>query len=136
MHVTGRLMIASVGSTIAGSVRSSNRMSRAPYNTAPCISHLSFVHLGDAWSLLSVSPAFLRARRAVGRPPRAYLARILGNLGSTLNGGPIWTAAVNQSLGPVAGGCEPARGISMTKCLSTFSPHHGSSASRLDEKIS
>src|SRR5436309_1762301 len=43
MHVTGRRMIASVGSTIAGSARSSNRMSRAPYNTAPCMSHLSLV---------------------------------------------------------------------------------------------
>src|SRR3954467_1640350 len=40
MHVTGRLMIASGGSTIVGSARSSNRMSCAPYNTAPCISHL------------------------------------------------------------------------------------------------
>src|SRR5215208_7306393 len=37
MHVTGRLMIASVGSTMAGSGRSSNRTSRAPYNTAPCM---------------------------------------------------------------------------------------------------
>src|SRR5436309_15821493 len=46
MHVTGRLMIASVGSTIVGSARSSNRMSRAPYNTAPCMSHLSFVDRG------------------------------------------------------------------------------------------
>src|SRR4051812_27988556 len=45
MHVTGRLMMASVGSTIVGSGRSSKRMSRAPYNTVPCISHLSFVHL-------------------------------------------------------------------------------------------
>src|SRR3954452_10536711 len=45
MHVTGRLMMASVGSTIVGSARSSNRMSRAPYNTAPCMSHLSFVRL-------------------------------------------------------------------------------------------
>src|SRR3954470_20126100 len=43
MHVTGRLMMASVGSTIVGSARSSNRMSRAPYNTAPCMSHLSLV---------------------------------------------------------------------------------------------
>src|SRR3954468_22105303 len=43
MHVTGRLIMASVGSTIVGSARSSNRMSRAPYNTAPCMSHLSFV---------------------------------------------------------------------------------------------
>src|SRR3954471_9803331 len=43
MHVTGRLMMASVGSTIVGSARSSNLMSRAPYNTAPCMSHLSFV---------------------------------------------------------------------------------------------
>src|SRR4051812_26600872 len=50
MHVTGRLMIASVGSTIVGSARSSNRTSRAPYNTAPCISHLSFVLLvGDVF---------------------------------------------------------------------------------------
>src|SRR3954468_16405783 len=43
MHVTGRLIMASVGSTIVGSARSSNRMSRAPYNTAPCMSHLPFV---------------------------------------------------------------------------------------------
>src|SRR3954471_13168197 len=43
MHVTGRLMMASVGSTIVGSARSSKRMSRAPYNTVACISHLSFV---------------------------------------------------------------------------------------------
>src|SRR4051812_8276353 len=46
MHVTGRLMIASVGSTIVGSARSSNRTSRAPYNTAPCISHLSSLSEG------------------------------------------------------------------------------------------
>src|SRR4051812_33847221 len=50
MHAIGRLMIASVGSTIAGSARSSKRTSRAPYNTAPCISHLSFVLLvGDVF---------------------------------------------------------------------------------------
>src|SRR5689334_17837932 len=55
MHVTGRLMIASVGSTIVGSARSSNRMSRAPYNTAPCISHLSFVHPCDALPLHRVT---------------------------------------------------------------------------------
>src|SRR5581483_11206905 len=37
MHVAGRLTIASVGSTMAGSGRSSNRTSRAPYNMVPCI---------------------------------------------------------------------------------------------------
>src|SRR3954466_1008713 len=60
MHVTGRLMMASVGSTIVGSARSSNRMSRAPYNTAPCMSHLSFVRrLSDSLSLSHRVAGFL-----------------------------------------------------------------------------
>src|SRR3954447_3368245 len=60
MHVTGRLMMASVGSTIVGSARSSNRMSRAPYNTAPSMSHLSFVRLvSDSLSLSHRVAGFL-----------------------------------------------------------------------------
>src|SRR3954447_25732518 len=41
MHVTGRLMIASVGAAIAGSAQPSKRTSRAPCSTAPCITYLA-----------------------------------------------------------------------------------------------
>src|SRR5689334_13522986 len=43
MHATGRLRIASVGSMMVGSARSSNRTSRAPCNTAPCMGMSPFV---------------------------------------------------------------------------------------------
>src|SRR4051794_3598722 len=42
-------MIASVGSTIVGSARSSNRTSRAPYNTAPCMSPSSVLLVADVF---------------------------------------------------------------------------------------
>src|SRR4051794_9146095 len=71
MHVTGRLMMASVGSTIVGSARSSNRMSRAPYNTAPCMSHLCFVRrFSDSLSL--------------SRPLAGFLVERVGSLGGPL----------------------------------------------------
>src|SRR3954462_20772 len=73
MHVTGRLMMASVGSTIVGSARSSNRMSRAPYNTAPCMSHLSFVRrFSDSLSL------------SLSRPLAGFLVERVGSLGGPL----------------------------------------------------
>src|SRR3954469_11605006 len=50
MHVTGRLMMASVGSTIAGSGRSSNRISRGPYKTVVCMgSPSSILLVGDVF---------------------------------------------------------------------------------------
>src|SRR5438105_12275609 len=51
-HVAEVLMMASVGLTIFGSSRSSNRTSRGPYKTAPCIFFLLFsaiAHLFDVF---------------------------------------------------------------------------------------
>src|SRR3954470_17980274 len=52
MHVAGRLMIASVGSTMIGSARSSNRTSRAACNTPPRMRHLFFRCLSASVVLL------------------------------------------------------------------------------------
>src|SRR3954469_18681064 len=52
MQVAGKLMIASVGSMMAGSARSSNRTSRAPRNTAPCMNVLAFRSVSASFVLL------------------------------------------------------------------------------------
>src|SRR5262249_51631935 len=76
MHVTGRLMMASVDSWIVGSGRSSNRMSWAPYKTVACMSHPVRNHPGGRTCPFSHRVARLFVER-VGLADNVRLVHLL-----------------------------------------------------------